>query len=205
MSREQISFQSQFSNNRLGEDFFSRPTLRLAKDLLGKILVRRIDEKILKGKIVETEAYVDRNDLAAHSAAGKTARNKVMFGEPGLAYVYFTYGMHYCFNIVAEKIGRGCAVLIRSLEPIEGLEFMMKFRGTDSIENLTNGPAKLCEAFNIDKRLNGCDLKTSNELFLIDSEISQFKIVQTTRVGIKQSIDKKYRFYIKGNPFVSKK
>ncbi len=191
---------------KVKNNFFQDSTPEVAKNLLGKILVRVFKGQILAGKIVETEAYLDDNDLASHSAIGMTERNKVMFGEPGLAYVYFTYGMHYCFNVVTGEKGKGSAVLIRALEPIEGIELMKKFRNKSDIVNLTNGPAKLCQALKIDKKFNGVDLKTSPDLFIAESiSNSTFEIVRTTRIGIEKSKDLPLRFYIKENKFVSKK
>jgi DNA-3-methyladenine glycosylase len=191
---------------RVTPDFFKGTTEEVAKKLLGKILVRVIGGKILSGKIVETEAYLDENDLASHSAVGMTERNKVMFGEAGLAYVYFTYGMHYCFNVVTGEVGKGSAVLIRSLEPIDGIDLMKKFRQKDDVHILTNGPAKLCQALKIDKKLNGVDLKTSNEIFIAEPDKNEkFEVVITKRIGIEKSKDLLLRFYIKENKYVSKK
>jgi DNA-3-methyladenine glycosylase len=191
---------------RVTPDFFKGTTEEVAKKLLGKILVRVIGVKILSGKIVETEAYLDENDLASHSAVGMTERNKVMFGEAGLAYVYFTYGMHYCFNVVTGEVGKGSAVLIRSLEPIDGIDLMKKFRQKDDVHILTNGPAKLCQALKIDKKLNGVDLKTSNEIFIAEPDKNEkFEVVITKRIGIEKSKDLLLRFYIKENKYVSRK
>lgn len=190
---------------KLPKNFYEGSTEEVAKKLLGKILIRKIGNKVLAGKIVETEAYLDKDDLASHSAVGMTNRNKVMFGEAGLAYVYFTYGMHYCFNVVTGEVGRGSAVLIRALEPLEGIEVMKKNRKKEEIYLLTNGPAKLCQAFRIDKRLNGVDLKKSDEIFIAYLDEEDFEIVQTKRIGINKSKDKLLRFYIKNNSFVSKK
>jgi len=191
---------------RVNYKFFKGPTEEIAQKLLGKLLVRNYNGKILAGKIVETEAYLDENDLASHSAVGLTERNKVMFGEAGLAYVYFTYGMHYCFNVVTGEKGKGSAVLIRALEPIDGIELMKKFRDKDDIHILTNGPAKLCQALKIDKKLNGVDLKTSSEIFIAEPESKEvFEITTTTRIGIEKSKDLPLRFYIKENKFVSRK
>ncbi|MCX8056032.1 MAG: DNA-3-methyladenine glycosylase [Ignavibacteria bacterium] len=191
---------------RVNHNFFEGSTEEVAKKLLGKILVRVYKGKIISGKIVETEAYLDENDLASHSAVGITERNKVMFGKAGLAYVYFTYGMHYCFNVVTGEEGKGSAVLIRALEPIDGIEQMKKFRNKNDLHILTNGPAKLCQALRIDKKLNGVDLKTSEEIFIAEPETKEnFDIVITTRIGIEKSKELPLRFYIRENKFVSKK
>jgi DNA-3-methyladenine glycosylase len=178
----------------------------VAKDLLGKYLVRRIQEKLLVGKIVEVEAYLGEKDPASHAYRGKTKRNEVMFKEGGHLYVYFTYGMHFCCNVVTEEPGKGRAVLLRAVEPIEGVEEMRKKRGLDSDRkdywNLTNGPAKLCEAFGIQREMNGIDL-TGDELFLTNGEtISRAAIGTSSRIGIKDGKEKKWRFFVRANPFV---
>jgi len=190
---------------RVSPDFFNGTTEEVASKLLGKILLRNIENQILAGIIVETEAYLDSDDLASHSAVGMTERNRAMFGEAGLAYVYFTYGMHYCFNVVTGEVGKGSAVLIRSIEPKEGIELMKKFRGKNDINTLTKGPARLCQALKIDKRLNGVDLKTSSEIYITESDLKNFEIVRSRRIGIQKSKEKLLRFYIKNNHFVSKK
>jgi len=188
----------------IDNSFFKHSTKNLAIELLGKYLVRKIDRNILIGKIVETEAYLDNNDLASHSAVGKTKRNEVMFEEAGRSYVYFTYGRHYCFNVVSGLKGKGSAVLIRALEPLHGIDYMMKNRRIKNLSNLTNGPAKLCEAFSIDKTVNGLDLRVSKILYISNGDCPEFEIVKTARIGIKKSAEKLLRFYIKGNKFVSK-
>ncbi len=191
-------------SKKLNIDFYLQPTLKVAKNLLGKIIVRKIGKEILAGKIVETEAYIGENDPACHAFGGMTPRNKIMYLLGGHAYVYFTYGMHYCFNVVTEREGFPSAVLIRAVEPIEGIDLMRKFRKTDDIYNLTNGPAKFCQAFKIDKSLNGASL-LGDEIFIIESSDNlNFKIGRSSRIGIKSGLDKKWRFFIIGNPFVSK-
>jgi DNA-3-methyladenine glycosylase len=179
----------------------------VAKDLLGKYLVRRIQKNLLVGKIVEVEAYLGEKDPASHACRGKTKRNEVMFTEGGHLYVYFTYGMHFCCNVVTEEAGKGRAVLLRAVEPIEGVEEMRKRRRFNSDRkdywNLTNGPAKLCEAFGIQRKVNGTDL-LGRELFLTEGEeIPGSKIRSSTRIGVKNGADKKWRFFVRGNPFVS--
>ncbi len=189
---------------KLELDFYLQPTLKVAKELLGKIIVRRLNNQILAGKIVETEAYIGESDPASHAFGGATQRNKIMYLLGGHIYVYFTYGMHYCFNVVTEDEGFPAAVLIRAVEPIEGIELMQKFRRTDKIQNLTNGPAKFCQSFAIDKSLNGKSL-LGNEIFIAESADNvKFKIGKTPRIGVKSGLDKKWRFFIIGNPFVSK-
>ncbi|MDB5163766.1 MAG: DNA-3-methyladenine glycosylase [Candidatus Saccharibacteria bacterium] len=178
-------------------------SVTVAPTLLGCYLVRQLNGQRVVGKIVETEAYHQR-DAASHSYRGQTPRNSVMFGPPGFAYVYFTYGMHYCMNVVTGQPGEGSAVLIRALEPLEGLELMQENRGGKSESELTNGPAKLCQALGVDKRLNGHDLSAPSLQLVLGSPLPTSRIVQTTRIGIRHDTDKPWRFYIKDNPFVSK-
>lgn len=175
----------------------------VAKRLLGCIIERKIDGQILRARIVETEAY-DQTDAASHSYNGKTPRTEVMFGPAGHAYIYFTYGMHYCFNIVAGEEGYGAGALIRAVEPLEGEARMVENRhGRTGIET-TNGPAKLCQALQIDKRLLGHDLHTSPLQLAIRPVLPTSEIVQTIRIGISRAKDVPWRFYIAGNPYVSK-
>ncbi|NMJ87656.1 MAG: DNA-3-methyladenine glycosylase [Thaumarchaeota archaeon] len=188
-------------------EFYNRNTIVVAKDLLGKILVRVVGDKILSGIIVESEAYSSIDDPASHSYKGKTERNNVMFGEVGHAYVYFTYGIHYCLNIVAKEhnIPAG-AVLIRAIEPIEGIEQMQKFRKTNDLYNLTNGPGKLTKALNVTKKQNGVDVVKKYEIYiLIGREIDNSSIIATSRIGISTALDKQWRFLITGNKFVSRR
>jgi len=192
-------------------NFYSRNVITVAKDLLGKIFVKIIEGKILAGIIVETEAYDGSMDKAAHSFNGKTKRNEVMFERGGLLYVYFTYGVHHCCNVVTGKPGEGCAVLIRAIEPISGINQMAinRFGRPDftpkDLFNLTSGPGKICKAFSIDRRDNGANLM-GDEIFIIDgAKIPKNKIVVSSRIGIKKSADLPWRFYIKDNQFVSSK
>lgn len=182
--------------------FLNNSAYEVAPRLLGCILEREIDGKVIRARIVETEAY-DETDAASHSFNGMTPRSEVMFGPAGHLYVYFTYGMHYCCNIVVGEEGTGAAVLIRAVEPIEGVELMEKLRGKCGLD-LTNGPAKLCQALGIDKRLNGHDLTKSPLKLIITPQTKQDTIAVTTRIGIKQATEKPWRFYITGNPCVSK-
>lgn len=168
----------------LNRKFYHRDTLRVARDLLGKKLVRRTGREILSGMIVETEAYCGQADSACHAHRGKTLRNAVMFGKPGHAYVYFTYGMHYMLNLVTEEEGNPCAVLIRAIEPIDGIE-AMEARRKKKGKQLTNGPAKLCQALSIDKSLNGWDLTRGCKLWVEDyRKIPARSIIATPRIGI---------------------
>jgi len=194
----------------LPKKFYERDPKDVAIDLLGKILVRETKEGIMKGKIVETEAYYGKNDPASHAFKGKTSRSKIMWEGGGKAYVYFTYGMHFLLNVVTGKKGKPSAVLIRALEPLEGIEIMKKNRKISKIKNLrnlTNGPGKLTQAFGITKKQNGIDMtKKQNGLYITmptKSKIQRLSIVSTSRIGISTGKEKKLRFYIKGNKFVS--
>ncbi len=174
-----------------------------APRLLGCLLIRELDGHHIVGKIVETEAY-DQTDAASHSYKGRTPRTDVMFGPAGRLYVYFTYGMHYCCNIVTGPAGHGSAVLIRAVEPVAGDEIMAQNRHGRSSIDLTNGPAKVCQAFGITKNFNGHDLRTPPLELMVQPTLPSARIVQTTRVGITQAKDVPWRFYIKGSPYVSK-
>ncbi len=185
----------------LKQEFYVQPTLKVAQQLVGKILYRKVNGKVLSGKIVETEAYL-KNDPACHASRGITERNKVMFGGAGRAYVYFTYGMHHCFNIVTQKEGVAEAVLIRAVEPIEGIEVMRQNRKLlTANRELTNGPAKLCQAFGIDKKLNGVDM-TKGDFVILDSKNNE-KIKKVPRIGITEYTDKLWRFH-NNSEFVSR-
>lgn len=191
----------------LSRDFFDRKTEEVAKNLLGKILVRRIDDKVITGKIVEVEAYIGEDDPAAHAFAGKTERTKVLYGEPGHAYIFKIRGYH-CLNAVAEEKDNPGCVLIRAIEPIVGVEEMRKLRGSKTTKDvdLTNGPGKLCQAFDIDLNLYGADLTSQNSpLFIAKSiEEEELNIETSKRIGISKAADWELRFTIKGNKFVSK-
>ena len=183
----------------VGEKFFNQPTIELAKALLGKYLVYGN----LQGKIVETEAYLCRDDPGCHAARGLTTRNAPMFGPAGRTYVYFIYGMYYCLNVVSGKTGEGEAVLIRALEPIEGIDVMKERRKTNKIENLCNGPGKLTQAFGItNEHNNQCFL--SGELQIHNSR-EKPEIKTSTRIGLSAGKDLEMRFFIAENRFVSKK
>jgi DNA-3-methyladenine glycosylase len=179
---------------------------QVAPLLLGCILERELDGRILRGKIVETEAY-DQSDAASHSYRGRTPRTDVMFGPPGHLYVYFTYGMHHCCNIVTGQEGQGSAVLIRAFEPLTGENWMSALRGGLTGSQVSNGPAKLCEALGIDRKMNGHDLRHFPMRLLPDDsgrELSASDVVRTTRIGITREMDKLWRFHISGNPYVSR-
>lgn len=183
-------------------DFLKAPASKVAPRLLGCIIEREIDGEIVRAKIVETEAY-DQSDVASHSYKGKTPRSEVMFGPAGSLYVYFTYGMHYCCNVVVGEDGYGAAVLIRAVEPLQGQELLERRRGKKGVD-ATNGPAKLCQALDIGKELNGHDLRDGELRLIQQPVVADSSIVRTTRVGISQGKDVPWRFYINGNPYVSK-
>jgi len=190
----------------LPRSFYTRDTLTAARELLAKHLVRRVGEPELVGRIVEVEAYGGADDPASHAYRGMTPRNQVMFGKGGFAYVYFTYGKHYCFNVTTEKEGVPGAVLIRALQSVSGIEMMQKNRGVKRLRNLTNGPGKLTQAMSITKEQNGLDLARSRELFIVKPRVKDdFEVVSARRVGIRVGVEKPWRFYIKNNKFVSRR
>ena len=171
-----------------------------ARRLLGCELIRTIDDNSIRVKIVETEAY-DQSDAASHSYKGKTPRTDIMFGPAGHLYVYFTYGMHYCCNVVIGEKGYGAAVLIRGVEPLEGREVMQEFRPTSGV-NLCNGPAKLCQALSIDIGMNGHDLRHSPLQLIMKPQLQEELIVSSPRIGISKAKDAMWRFYIYSNTYV---
>lgn len=185
--------------------FFRQTTTEAAQNLLGKILVHQTREGATAGRIVETEAYLYHNDPACHAARGRTARNTPMFGPPGTAYIYLIYGVHYCFNVVTNEEGVGEAVLVRALEPLVGLEMMTRRRGMSNPRMLASGPGKLCQAMGIGPGLNGLDLTLGPPLFLADDGYATGEIVATTRIGISVAVDLPLRFYLAGNPYISRK
>ncbi len=200
-------------SDKLTKDFYSRNVLVVAKDLLGKIFVynNKSTGKKLAGRIVEVEAYDGNIDEAAHTFNGITERNKIMFEPGGFLYVYFTYGIHYCANIVTGEKKHGTAVLLRGMEPVSEIETFAinRFGKTNLAENeklnLLNGPAKICKAFGINREHNGTDLINGEIYLLNEPTVPDSKIIKTTRIGIKKSVNLKWRFYIKNNPNVSKK
>ena len=182
--------------NILPREFYQRDTVIVAKKLLGKKLVRKIGNKEISGIITETEAYRHEDDPASHAFRKITDRNKVMFGNVGMSYVYFTYGMHYCFNIVAKKskVSAG-AVLIRAIEPDKGIKKMQENRILKDMKNLTNGPAKLTQALNITKEHYGIDLTRKSEIYITEG-IKVKKIIESQRIGIKNGKEFLWNFKI---------
>jgi DNA-3-methyladenine glycosylase len=194
---------------RLNRTFFARDTLRVARELLGQRLVRAWAGQRISGRIVEVEAYIGQDDAACHASHGRTARNAVMFGPAGHAYVYFVYGMHYCFNIVTEAEGFAAAVLVRALQPIEGLDVMRSLRRGRSDDELANGPAKLCSALAIDRALNGADLVIGDELWVDEDDRTPDGWVSTgARIGVRgdtRALTVPWRFWVRDSPYVSRR
>ena len=190
--------------------FFARPTLEVAPDLLGMRLVRNVEGRHVSGRIVEVEAYIGEEDSACHASRGKTPRNHLMFGPPGYAYIYFTYGMHWMLNVVTEGEGKPAAVLLRALEPEEGIDLMRAHRSGSSDRDLAAGPARLCQALRIDGSINGTDLVSGNDLFLewVEPSGGPVPIGRTRRIGIHYAARKDrealWRFVITGSPYVSR-
>jgi DNA-3-methyladenine glycosylase len=191
---------------KLPRSFYERSTIVVARQLLGKYLVRTHPKGNTVGRIVETEAYIGPQDLACHASKGRTVRTEVMFGPPGHAYVYFIYGFYNMLNLVTEAKDYPAAVLIRAVEPVDGIELMRRRRKNGLLRNLASGPGKLCQAFGIDRSLNGADLCAS-ELFVEDRGEATPKIQATPRIGVDYAgkwKDKPLRFVIRSSEFVSK-
>jgi DNA-3-methyladenine glycosylase len=192
----------------LPREFYARDPRDVGRDLLGKVLLRSDDTGLRAGRIVELEAYLGKDDPAAHAAAGKTLRNAVLFGPPGYSYVYFIYGNHYCFNVSCLPDGIAGGVLFRALEPLVGIVEMARARGLSGNGNLrllTSGPGRMAEAFGITReRDNGEDVtSTKSDLWIADDGYRPAQIVTTTRIGITKAAKLPLRFLIAGNPFVS--
>ena len=190
--------------------FFNRDPRRVARALLGKLLVRKTSRGILAGRVVETEAYLGKGDAAAHAAAGKTSRNSVLFGPPGHAYVYFIYGSHYCMNVSCLPDGVPGGVLFRALEPVAGIELMAEARGVEveteaDLKKISSGPGRMSEALGITReRDNGKSLvSTRSDLRLVDDGYRVRRVTVTPRIGIVKSAERPLRYFIAGNPFVS--
>jgi DNA-3-methyladenine glycosylase len=196
--------------NPLPISFYDRDPRRVSRELLGKVLVRREGRKRLMARLVEVEAYLGKDDPAAHTFAGRTARNSVLFGPPGRAYVYFIYGNYYCLNVSCLRDGVPGGVLIRALEPLSGIEAMARARGValngqPSLRLLTSGPGRLAEAFGITRlRDNGKELSDpGSDLLVADDGFRTGKVLTTVRIGIKKAANRPLRYLIAGNPFVS--
>ena len=187
---------------KLNREFYLRPTLDVARDLIGKYLVFKTGGKVLSARLVEVEAYIGENDPACHAAVGRTDRNDIMYGPGGYSYVYFIYGMYYCLNVVTENEGFPAAVLIRGAEPVEGVEIMLSQFDNKKNNGLTSGPGKLCKAFGLSREHNGLDL-VGDILFIEDRGFRPARIENSSRIGIKKAIEKKWRFYEAGSNYVS--
>jgi DNA-3-methyladenine glycosylase len=193
------------SRTVLPRPFYRRPSLEVARDLLGRTLVRTLpDGARLSGRIVEAEAY-RRDDPASHSYRGRTPRTDVMFGLPGRLYVYFTYGMHFCMNVVTGRDGEGSAVLLRAVEPLEGLDRMAEHRGLESPRLLCAGPGRLCQAFAVGREQNGTDLVTGPDVRIErGSPVSEHEVVAGPRVGITVALEQPWRFVVATSRFLSR-
>ena len=199
------------------QEFYNRSALDVAKDLLGKVLVREVDGKVLKGRIVETEAYIGATDKACHAYNGRrTKRTEPLYEEGGVSYIYFIYGLYHCFNVVTNEKDVAEAVLVRAIEPLNEFDYIAKIRYNKEyneltktqIKNLTNGPSKLCLAYLINRDINVLKLYEQGPIYIEDDSYDEFEIVDTKRIGIDYAEEAKdflWRFYIKDNPFVSKK
>lgn len=195
---------------RLPREFYAEPTVKLARKLLGCFLVRQRNGIRMSGRIVETEAYIGENDLACHAHVGTTPRTRVMYGPPGVCYVYFTYGMHWLLNIVAEEEGFPAAVLIRAIEPLEGMNIMAELRPGRTVRELCSGPAKLTQALAIRGEHNESDLcRPGAEIWIEPGDAIPFRMIRRTpRIGISRTPEpwrsKPWRYTIKGNHFLSR-
>jgi DNA-3-methyladenine glycosylase len=195
--------------HRLNRGFFARQTLIVAQALLGQRVVRELDGRRLSGRIVEVEAYIGEDDQACHARPGLTKRNAPMYGPPGHAYIYLIYGMHHCLNIVTERKGFPAAVLIRALEPLEGIQRMRELRGGRLDLPLTSGPARLCQAMGIDRRFNATNLCAPDALLFLerDTTVPRDAIVTGPRIGVRGddvAVSVPWRFYLRNNQFVSR-
>lgn len=189
----------------LSRDFYDRDTEIVSRELLGAVLECDTDAGRASGVIVETEAYVGEHDAACHAAAGRTRRTEPLYGPPGNAYVYFIYGMHWCINAVTRAEGLPSAVLIRALEPLEGLELMRQRRPrARSDRDLTNGPGKLCAALGVDSRMNGLSLQRRPVVIRAGEPVADSDVAITPRIGISVAAEWPLRYFVRDNPFVSR-
>lgn len=189
---------------KLKRSFFNQPTIEIAVDLLGKILICKDGSKKLGGRLVEVEAYIGSDDPACHACRGKTPRNEIMFGKPGFLYVYFTYGNHYMLNIVTEREGFPAAVLLRGFEPLYGINRMMKNRDVVKLTDIASGPGKIAQAQGITTKQKGLDV-TGDRIYLVDDKTPAGEIWCSPRIGIGDNgADKMWRYFIKDNPYVSR-
>ena len=191
----------------LPREFYARDPGTVARELLGKVLVRATDEGVISGRIVETEAYLSRRDPACHAHRGPNRKNATMFGHAGHAYVYMIHA-RWCLNAVTEEVGLGSAVLIRAIEPLEGIELMRGRRRVDALRDLARGPARLCEALGVTKVYDGWDLTIGRELWIAADRASNgppTRIARSARIGISSARRRLLRYFVAGSPFVSGK
>lgn len=189
--------------NRLQREFFERSSVHVARDLVGCLLVRNLGVLTLTGRIVETEAYGDATDLASHSAVYRRSRGDILASQPGTVYVYLSYGLHYCFNIVAHESGGGGAVLLRAVEPVEGIDEMIRLRGTSSGKRITSGPGRLTQAFGLSAVDHGADVVDGADIMLGERSAGA-DVLATARIGITRDVDRPWRFIDASSNFVSK-
>ena len=189
----------------LGKEFYARDTELVARDLLGCVLECHTEAGVTSGRIVETEAYLGEHDLACHAAAGRTRRTEPLYGPPGMSYVYFIYGVHWCFNAVTRRTGLPSAVLVRAIEPLEGLDLIRSRRPAARRDaDLTNGPGKVCAALAIDARHNALPLSRRPILIREGVAVLRNQVVVTPRIGIRECADWPLRWLIADNPYVSR-
>ncbi len=191
--------------NPLPGEFYDRDPVTVAKELLGSVLVHQTDAGLVTGRIVEAEAYLAKDDSACHASRGRTRKNASMFGPPGHAYVYPIHA-RYCFNVVTEPEGVASAVLVRAVEPLDGIPLMKRRRARDRLEEIANGPAKLCEAFDIDRAMDGWDLTVGDGSWIEkDSDFDglQTDVGRSERIGVTSAHDLQLRFFFRGNAYVS--
>jgi DNA-3-methyladenine glycosylase len=199
----------------LPREFYNRDPVMVARELLGKLLIRREGRKLLAGRIVEDEAYLGADDPAAHAYSGRTPRNAVLFGPPGYAYVYFIYGNHYCLNVSCMREGYGGGVLLRAMEPVAGVDAMAEARGLErhalirpsQLRLISSGPGRMAEAMDITRERDNAKDVTSrrSDLWFADDGYRPEKILATPRIGITKAVDEPLRFVVAGNPYVSGK
>lgn len=192
------------NNNVITREFYARSPLLVAPEILGKVLVRKLAGQIITGRIVEVEAYTGYDDEAAHGFIGKTKRNASLFLEAGHAYVHSIH-QQLCLDIVTESVDVPSGILLRALEPIDGIALMQQFRKKEFIRDLTSGPGKLTQALQITKEFDGMDITTtSSPLYVLDTDFLPNNIIRGKRIGISKATDKEFRFYLKDNIYVSR-
>ncbi len=186
--------------------FFRRPAEVVAADLLGKVVVSRVDGLLTAGRIVETEAYLGYDDPASHGYLHRrNARNEALFGPPGIWYVYLSYGMHWCANLVCQRAGLASAVLLRALEPLDGIDVMRRRRGALPDRQLCSGPGRLCQALGIDRKLDGMPMSKGLVSVLRGNSLPADAVLATPRIGITKAADWPLRFHVSGSPWISRK